>query len=223
MDDQMFRSVFALLVTTSLLCGHAVAEPLAPIIDMHNDSSSAEAGEPSCDVDRDAMLGLDFDAFDQTFGSGWRLLAEEDGCSLAAADLIRAYIDKHQPEQRIITFHEAQMRAKGGETGRAIPLFRETRDPDDRNTAFGWNEYVDATIAFLEQDRGALEAARDRLAAIPKPANFSAVDRQGNPVEIQWPPNMNVVDGFLACFDETYAIAYSECSRNRSDDTDGDR
>ncbi len=173
------------------------------------------ADEQTCNFDEQAMLELDFDTFDQTFGSGWRAVAENDGCALAAADLIRAYIELHDPGERIIVFHEAQMRAKGGETERAISLFRETRDEEGVNSAFGWNEYVDATIAFLEKDKKSLIEARSKLLAIPKPSNFNAVDRQGNPVEIAWPPNLNVVDGFLECFEKSYDEAYGQCSQGK--------
>ena len=165
-----------------------------------------------CQFDRDAMMAMDFNTFDQTFGSGWRTVADKPGCALVAADLIRDYIERHSPDERIIVFHEAQMRAKGGQTRRAIELFRQTRQADGQNSYFGWNEYVDATIAFLQRDKEALKEARDSLASLPKPSNFKAVDRDGNPVELSWPPNLHIVDGFLECFDEPYDTAYSECS-----------
>ncbi len=158
------------------------------------------------------MMAMDFHTFDQTFGSGWRMVADKSGCTLVAADLIRDYIDLHSPKENIIVFHEAQMRAKGGQTARAIELFRETREAEGQSSFFGWNQYVDATIAFLEGNKNALQDARESLASLPKPSNFRAVDRDGNPVEISWPPNLHVVDGFLECFEETYATAYDDCS-----------
>lgn len=175
--------------------------------------SMADAGEPDCRFDSESMLKLDFNTFDQTQGQGWRVVAEQTGCELAAADLIRAYIDRHQTNHVVIVFYEAQLRAKAGETERAIGLFSQARLDDGKMSAFGWNEYVDATIAFLEKDRQMLLVARDRLAALEKPENFSARDRHGKPMDIEWPPNMRMVDGFVACFDKTYAVAYDTCSQ----------
>ena len=180
----------------------------------------ASANEPACEFDKQAMLNLDFDSFDQTFGSGWRLVADNEGCSLTAADLIRDYIELHQPGQKIIVFHEAQMRAKGGQTDRAISLFKKTRYDDGRNLAFGWNEYVDATIAFLKQDRESLFAARESLLSIPKPSSFRAVDRNGDPVEVEWPPNVSIVNSFVACFEQPYAVAYGGCELDEPDEID---
>lgn len=180
----------------------------------------ASATEHACEFDKQAMLNLDFDSFDQTFGSGWRVVAGKEGCSLAAADLIRNYIELHQPGQKIIVFHEAQMRAKGGQTGRAISLFKKTRYDDGRSLAFGWNEYVDATIAFLEQDRESLLAARERLLSIPKPNSFRAVDRNGDPVEVEWPPNLSIINSFVACFEQPYKVAYGGCDLEEADQID---
>ncbi|MDJ0793086.1 MAG: hypothetical protein QNI98_02495 [Woeseiaceae bacterium] len=175
-------------------------------------TDSDQQSSADCQFDREAMMAMDFHTFDQTFGSGWRMVADISGCTLVAADLIRDYIDLHSPNERIIVFHEAQMRAKGGQTARAIELFRQTRVAEGQRSFFGWNQYVDATIAFLERDKNALQDARESLASLPKPSNFRAVDRDGNPVEMSWPPNLHVVDGFLECFEETYATAYDYCS-----------
>ena len=188
---------------------------LALLIAVPGITISDEADYPStgkCEFDREALLALDFNAFDQDFDGGWRQIAKDKDCSLVAADLIREYIDRHEPEQKIIVFHEGQMRAKGGQTDRAIELISSTREPEGQNSYFGWNYYIDATIAFLAKDKRRLIEAKDALAALPKPSNFRAVDRDGNPVEIQWPPNMGVVNGFVECFEETYAVAYAECS-----------
>ncbi|MDJ0760254.1 MAG: hypothetical protein QNJ19_12705 [Woeseiaceae bacterium] len=178
-------------------------------------AKSGEADNPStgkCAFDREAMLTLDFNAFDQGFDGGWRAVAKDEDCTLIAADLIREYIDRHESDETIIVFHEGQMRAKGGQTARAIELMLSTREPDGQNSYFGWNFYIDATIAFLEKDKQRLIEARDALAALPKPGSFRAVDRDGKPVEMQWPPNMSVVNGFVDCFEESYAVAYRECS-----------
>ena len=200
------------MLTSFLVISLLLLSPTDP--DRHTSSD--------CQFDRDSMMAMDFNTFDQTSGSGWRMVADMLGCALVAADLIRDYIDLHSPNERIIVFHEAQMRAKGGQTARAIELFRQTREAEGQSSFFGWNQYVDATIAFLEGDKEALRDARESLASLPKPSNFRAVDRDGNPVELSWPPNLHLVDGFLKCFEETYETAYDDCSRadgNTSEDT----
>jgi hypothetical protein len=62
----------------------------------------------------------------------------------------------------------------------------------------------------LNKDKPALLKARAILAKIPKPQNFdlSFKDAQGRVVKFTWPPNLQVVDGFIKCFDRHYKIAY---------------
>jgi len=167
----------------------------------------------SCSYDRSEMLELDINSFDQDFEGGWRSLANRDGCKSAAADLIRAYIEEHNPQSTILLFHEAQMRAMAGQTDRALQLFPKTRKPTSKTDRIGWNHYVDATIAFLREDRDALMDAQTALARTPRPDGFNPVDTSGNPIELIWPPNLNVVDGFLECFEKGYDWAYNNCSR----------
>ena len=64
------------------------------------------------------------------------------------------------------------------------------------NDSFGWNHYVDATIAFLQHDEAALRAAREKLAGLEQPSELNMTDKDGNPVEMDWPPNLKVVDNF---------------------------
>lgn len=88
----------------------------------------------------------------------------------------------------MLFWHEGQMRALIGETDQAIEFFlKSKRTPD-------WDAYVDATVAFLRNDRPTLETARASLLAA---ANGSSS-----------PPNLNVVDGFLKCFGQTYEQVY---------------
>jgi hypothetical protein len=161
----------------------------------------------ACAYDRQRIMALDQRAFDQDRTGGWRLLARNPRCRAVAADLIRDYREAHGLSASILFWHEGQMRANAGQTERAIALFDRSRreEPD----AFGWNLYVDASIAFLRGDRPALEAARNALAALPRPADFAPRDTQGRPVNMAWPPNLNVVDALAACFGRPYAMAYS--------------
>ncbi len=175
--------------------------------------SPAVADDDPCAYDREAMLALDLNAFDQDMQGGWRTIARIDGCEAAAADLIRAYIFANDATANILFFHEAQLRAMAGQTERALVMFLRTRKPADEDDWFGWNHYVDATMAFIRKDRGALMAAREELVNLPRPDDFNPVDSEGKPVKMNWPPNLNVVDGFVECFGKSYNEAYNTCSR----------
>lgn len=173
---------------------------------------------PVCGVDRAAMLALPRHVFDQTDGQGWRTLAAR-GCDAVATDLIAAYRAAH-PNDRyraIMAWHEGQMRANAGDDARARPLFMQARHIGDQ---FGWNDYVDATIAFIDRDRHALLAARTRLAATPRPETHAWFDPDGHPIPgpvlapgQAWPDNLPVVDALVRCFKRSYKAAYAtaEC------------
>ena len=180
-----------------------------------------------CAYDLEAMLALDEEAFDQDLaggGGGWRKVGHVPGCELSAADLIAAYRARHASTS-ILLWHEGQLRAFAGETDRAIPLLLESRH-DSTSDFAGWNEYVDATAAFLRGDRAALAEARGRLAAKPYPTGegmpplvdgmMEVPTRPGQPpLRLRWPPNIDVVDGMLACFGQPYREAYSGRCRPR--------
>jgi hypothetical protein len=170
-------------------------------------TSQSQPSPGVCAFDRAKMLALDEQAFDQDFTGGWRTLQREE-CWLVAADLIRDFRKANSPNSKILFWHEGQMRAFAGQTEPAILLFETTREPV--NDVFGWNLYVDATIAFLNKDKPALLKARATLAKIPKPQNvdLSFKDAQGRVVKFTWPPNINVVDDFIKCFDRPYKEAY---------------
>ena len=167
----------------------------------------------ACAYDRARMLGLEQRAFDQDMQGGWRAVAHRRGCEIAAADLIRDYRRARGSEDRILLWHEGQLRAQAGQTGPALKLFGRSYEPGaDPN---GWNAYVDATLAFLRRDRPGLLAARARLLQLPKPADYPAHARapDGSLIVMRWPPNLNVVDGLIACFGRPYAEAYgSPCT-----------
>jgi len=163
--------------------------------------------DTDCSFDREKLLALDQNAFDQDMNGGWRKLAVNPKCRTIAADLIRDYRQHHQNNSTILLWHEGQMRADAGETAAAIDLFRRSYKPDD---PAGWNLYVDATIAFLQGDRAAFDAARAELAALPVPEWFKDMkDPTGNAIE--WPINLKVVDGLGHCFGRPYREAYGNC------------
>ncbi len=183
--------------------------------------SSAVHAEDLCAYDEDALLALDENAFDQDLtggGGGWRAIANRPGCELAAADLLAAYRAKHPTVGSLLAWHEGQMRASAGQYEQAIPLLAAARKPAEQDLA-GWNAYVDATVAFLRQDKAALLAAQTRLAAVSYPEGtgmpplkdgyFELPTQPGQPtMRMRWPPNIEVVDGLVACFGKPYAEAY---------------
>lgn len=188
-------------------------------------AASAAPAAAACDYDLEAMLALDVQAFDQDLsngGGGWRKVAGMPDCELDAADLIRAYRNRHGIEGGTLAWHEGQMRASGGQYAQAVRLFDAARHEPAQDSV-GWNHYVDASIAFLERDMDRLLAAREGLAATPAPTDpdFPPVidgyvtfpSEPGQPeMKFRWPPNLEVVDALQRCFDESYRIAYGEPS-----------
>lgn len=141
-----------------------------------DEAASVEAMSPA----DEAMLALDFEAFDQDMDGGWRTVAAE-GRFEDAARLIDAYLDRHSAgltaHQRVVlNFHAGQMYAMADDRERAVERFEASIDPDAAMRS--WNPYVEATIAFLERDREALLAARAAMAATPDGSmNMPVVDR----------------------------------------------
>lgn len=75
-------------------------------------------------------------------------------------------------------------------------------------------DYALATVAFLNNDRPALEAARARMAALPMPPEFVQAAERFKATygrELAWPLNLDVVDRLIACFGEPYSKAYGDC------------
>ena len=166
---------------------------------------------PACPaVDRPRLLALDINAFDQDMTGGWRPL-NTAGCDVAAADLIRDYAAAH-PEldagrRGLLAWHEGQLRANAGDAAAAIALMKRSRRPAAAD-AMGWNHYLDGTVAFLSRDRRALDAARAKLAALPRPASYAPVGPDGKPRAVRWPPNLDVLDRLRDCWGQGYKAAY---------------
>jgi len=153
------------------------------------------------------IISLGFEAFDQDMTGGWRALSGQPGCETKAADVIREYRLKHASQLRILFWHEGQLRAEAGDAAAAVALMEQSRTAG--RDVIGWNAYVDATIAFLSSNRAALGRARARLAAWPRPTGDEWTIEPGD----TWPPNLNVVDGFIACFGKSYHVAYRDACR----------
>jgi hypothetical protein len=175
------------------------------------------SAEDPCAYDKDALLALDEQSFDQDMkgnGGGWRAIAHIPGCFAAAADLLAAYKAKHPDASPTVSWHEGQMRAMAGQYDRAIPLLESDRHPAPDQA--GWNFYVDATVAFLRHDKAALLAARDKLAAVPYPAGpgmpplkdgYIELSVAGQITRMRWPLNLDMTEPLIACFDKPYSEA----------------
>lgn len=212
-NDMFVAMVFAILGANG--CAATAPQPSTVIV-----------GSDACIGDRDETLAFDIEQFDRTPGSGWRPIAEVEGCEIAAADLIAEYretrISPDDPRsESSLAWHEGQLRATAGQTDRALNLFSRTyRENIEHNADVSWNLYVAATIAFLKQDRAALDAAHEELRTLPEPDFWAAAvertqEKYGfTPV---WPSNLNVVEKFQHCFSSSYKEAYSGCESTQSE------
>jgi hypothetical protein len=173
----------------------------------------------ACFPDRETILALDFEAFDQNADSGWRIVADNNpACELAAADLIAEYRQRRTGDtstaryQDTLINHEGQLRAANGQTKRALTLFREvlaihtaeSGGTDDTNTLRD-----KAIIAFLEGDQAALFAARDELALLPMPEGMAeameqASARSGRQIKLEWPLNLAFTNNLVKCFGRSW-------------------
>ena len=110
-------------------------------------------------------MDLSYKEFDQTMDSGFRALSAQ-GCDSESADLIERYIEVNSAEQSSLRWHIAQARAMSGENSEAIRYARTTlvEKEDFSERALRWNDYVLATIAFLEGERESLISHRNNIA-----------------------------------------------------------
>jgi hypothetical protein len=88
------------------------------------------------------------------------------GCSKEAADLILVYMRANKDFTSALTWHVAQQRALQGKNVMAAQYARMTlKEMEDFATQpLRWNDYVLATIAFLEHDLAKLKRHRNKVA-----------------------------------------------------------
>ena len=176
-------------------------------------------GPADCSYDHDSMMQLDYRSFDQdTPWGGWRGVGRDADCALVAADLIAAWRQKHRQESTpaqasMLRWHEGQMRATAGAYEAAAPLFESAKHeaPEDRFDE-AWNLYADASVAFVERDRKALEAAYEALLALEEPADWEQFASESEEIlgrRPEWPNNITVVERLRSCFDRPYVEAYA--------------
>ena len=180
-----------------------------------------------CGVDRDEyyrLMTLPIEDFDQDFEGGWRTLDYKQGCKGAAARLLKSYLAEYEytyeRQHNQLEWHRGQVLASSGNYDEALAVFKRTyKDGDDEKA---WNLYVDGTIAFLKKDKSALQATRDKLAKVPVPEKLKDARRKflkDNPNItmrdgfIDDPGNLYVLEDFIKCFHESYAVAYGKCEK----------
>jgi len=168
-----------------------------------------------CVADPKPYLAMDWKNFDQGVAPdgrewGWREVSSKPGCETAAADLMAMWMKEKGATldartRTFMTFHEGQVRAMGGDFRRGAEMIEAGR--------FFWDNkpegaaYVDAILAFLRGDRAGLLAARERMMAIPEPANFARTQkafREQAGWEPKWPMNIEAVDKMIGCWGKGY-------------------
>ncbi len=138
-------------------------------------------------------LSLSYREFDQTQGKGFRAMGD---CDKETADLIEAYIQKNG-EASSLVWHVAQLRAMAGDYQQAIIQAKRVlhSKEDAAKIPLRWNDYVLATIAFLENDKASLIAHRNAVAE-------GAEAYPGNK------RNLELLDGLIRDFGSSYKYAY---------------
>lgn len=159
---------------------------------------------------RKALLALPFKQFDQQQGSGWRPLYASK-CYMEAALLLKD-VKRHPrtaQEQYMLPFHTGQLFALAGEHAESI-LWMEKGYSNDKFEPINWNAFVDANVAFLKHDFKASLKQRALINQQPPMADGPGVPKWAVGKKM----NLDVVDGFIACFENSYDVAYGdECRR----------
>ncbi|MDP5208375.1 hypothetical protein [Microbulbifer sp. 2205BS26-8] len=171
-------------------------------------------GDQSCVIGKEEkarVIRLEFWEFDQSQTDGWRPFYEA-GCYQIAADLLIEYVNMNPAlanKHVILNMHAGQMLASTGNYEKAKNYFSMSYSPMKDKAWINWNAFVDATIAFINSDMPGLKSAKEKIElqeTITKEAypNFP---------EYWWGKKMNldVVNGFIACFDKPYVEAYENC------------
>jgi hypothetical protein len=130
------------------------------------------------DPEREALLSLPWQQFDQTLNSGWRVYSVRHEYR-AAADVIEVYLKHHQEltvRQRAVShFHAGQMRVYDGRTKAGVAQMKKALVPEiPPGLPDDWNIMVSAHIAFVTGDRAKLVALKGQVATL-------------SPSRVEWP------------------------------------
>lgn len=156
-----------------------------------------------CDVsllEETKLFSMTYNDFDQT-KNGWRKYADL-GCYHQTGLIIDKYIDKNKSiladwQVIAITWHSGQMYAFNNEYVIAKKRFENSINPNESNDSpILWNDYVYATLAFLDNDLSKLKLYRDKIANGPE---FNGKKT-----------NLDVIDNLIKYFGEPYSKAYRQ-------------
>lgn len=184
---------YVLILTTNFLGLTAVSDEYTSPTGLECNISNLE---------KKVLLQHSYHQFDQTPGQGWRAYADKR-CYLLSAHLLYEYKQKNRDDlvewqNRIITWHAGQMYAFNHNYDLAKKRFRGSLDPSEpENTPVLWNDYVHASIAFLEKNIEKLKKHRENIANGP--------DHNGEKA------NLAIIDALIECIDRPYSVAYSNC------------
>ncbi len=155
----------------------------------------------SCSIstmEKSKLLSMPYDDFDQQ-KNGWRQYAKLD-CYHEVGVLIDKYLEQNinallDWQIRIVTWHAGQLYASNNEYELAKIRFEQSIDKNEpKSSPILWNDYVYATIAFLNNDISKLSLCRDKIADGPSVNGKK--------------PNLNVVDNLIQYFGQPYSEAY---------------
>ena len=110
-------------------------------------------------------MTLGYEAFDQTEGQGFRVLAKD--CKAQAVALLKNYIILNQAEQDSLRWHLAQLLGELGRYEEAI-LYAKTTLREASSGGFKWNDYVHGYVAYWERDLTTLKAKIELLESHPE-------------------------------------------------------
>ena len=171
------------------------------------------AADDQCDLsiaEIEKNIGLEFHDFDQNPELGWRPYYSHR-CYESAGILIERYMAEHPglaSEHPILPFHAGQMFALSGHYKKAISLM-EKAHADSSSDLVDWNAFVNANIAFLQRDLEILKEMRGRINMQPPMPESPGIPSWAVGKKM----NLDVVDGFLRCFEKSYEDAYSKSCR----------
>lgn len=149
-------------------------------------------------AETEKLLSMSYDEFDQA-DNGWRQYAKL-GCYHEIGILIDKYLELKNSKLADwqitgITWHAGQMYAFNNEYEIAKIRFEHAINPHEPNdTPILWNDYVYATVAFLNDDLAKLKLYRNKIA--------------NGPTSNGKKTNLDVVDNLIQYFGQPYSVAY---------------
>jgi hypothetical protein len=176
---------------------------------------SAGAGklaQPSLDPELKHVQPLIFGALSVMLSAS-AMAGAPQACELQAAVIeaaVQLPFEKFDLAQKhyMLPFHTGQMFALAGDYEKGI-AYIEQGYSKMRSTTINWNAYVDANLAFLRRDRAELVKQRGIIDQQPVLSAKPGIPKEFVGTKV----NLKVVDAFIACFDESYAVAFDECAK----------